>query len=353
MKTQTDIQKLDKLINGRNTAQKIVIRAKIVRMYLNEKKKKEIKQELKTSRPTIDHWIKRYKGGGIESILKDAYRPGRIPEITETKKKEIIDKTLHTKPKGNVTHWSTRTMAKETGVSKMAVQRLWKQYNIKPHLYKKFKISKDPNFVDKVNDIVGLYMNPPDKAIVMCIDEKSQIQALDRTQPGLPMKKGRLGTMTHDYKRNGTTSLFAALNMLDGKVIGNCYKRHTHKEFIKFLNKVETQTPKSHDLHIVLDNYGTHKTEEVEKWFIDHPRFKRHFTPTSSSWINMVERFFSEITNKMIRRGNFRSEKELKDSIKRYLKEHNNNPKTFKWTKDADTIISKVNKCKEALGALH
>jgi transposase len=343
---------LKKLISGRNTAQKLVFRAKIVLAYLEGTKKKIIAETVQVGRPTVDLWIKRYQENGVNGILKDASRPGRKPQISKEKEKQIVDATLYTKPK-NATHWSTRTLALEQGVSKMAIQRIWKKYNLKPHLIKTFKVSRDKSFIEKVTDIVGLYMNPPEKAIVFCIDEKSQIQALDRTQPSLPLKKGRLGTMRHDYKRHGTSSLFAALNMYDGSVIGECYRHHTHKEFINFLKKVDKEIAHDIELHIVIDNYSTHKTEEVEKWLNKHPRFHFHFTPTSSSWINMVERFFSKITDKLIRRSSFRSVEDLDNAILNFIAVHNNDPKVYTWTKDADTIIAKWIKGKDALGALH
>jgi len=348
----TENEKLKKLVKGKNTAQKVVLRASIILAYKGNKKKSTIAKQLNTSRPTIDLWIKRYEEQGISGLLKDATRPGRKPKIEQEKENQIVEATLHTTPK-SATHWSTRTLAKEQGVSKMAIQRIWRKYNLKPHLVKKFKISNDPKFIEKVEDVVGLYLNPPDKAIVLCVDEKSQIQALDRTQPSLPLKRGKKETITHDYKRNGTTSLFAALNMLGGKVIGECYSKHTHKEFIKFLNLIDKQTPKDKELHLILDNYGTHKTEQVKKWLEKHPRFNFHFIPTSSSWLNMVERFFGVITERRIRRGVFRSVKELETAIKDFLTTHNENPKIFKWTKDAGTIMEKVIKCKESLVAAH
>lgn len=347
-----DTSALKKLILGRNTAQKVVMRAKIVFASQAGNSKVQISKELKVSRPTIDLWLKRYKELGVAGLLKDATRPGRKPQIDAAKEKQIVEATLHTTPKGS-THWSTRTLAKQYGVSKMTVQRIWKKYNLKPHLIKSFKVSKDKNFVEKVIDIVGLYLNPPQKALVFCVDEKSQIQALDRTQPGLPMKKGRLGTMTHDYKRNGTSTLFAALNMYDGSVIGECYERHTHKEFLRFLRTIDKQIAKDLDIHIIADNYGTHKTDGVKLWLSKHPRFHFHFTPTSASWINMVERFFSKITEKMIRRSSFNNVKELESSILNFIAVHNENPKVYTWTKDADTIIAKWIECKDALGALH
>ena len=263
-------EQLKKLISGRNTQQKVVMRAKIISLYLQNMNKSFISKTLSIGRPTVYLWIERYRNEGIQGLLRDASRPGRKKQIDEAKEKQIVDATLQTKPKA-ATHWSTRTMAAQFSVSKMAVQRIWKKYNLKPHLVKKFKLSTDPKFIEKVKDIVGLYLNPPEKAIVLCVDEKSQIQALDRTQPSLPLKKGRANTMTHDYKRNGTTSLFAALNMLDGKVIGECYDKHTHKEFIKFLNIINKQTPRGFDLHLVMDNYGTHDTIEVTNWLEKNP----------------------------------------------------------------------------------
>ena len=244
-------------------------------------------------------------------------------------------------------------MAQSQGLSHVAIHRIWKQHNLKPHLTKTFKLSRDPHFLEKLTDVVGLYLNPPDKALVWCVDEKSQIQALDRTQPGLPLKKGRCGTMTHDYKRNGTTTLFAALSMLDGKVIGDCMPRHRHQEFIRFLQTMDGATPPALDLHLIVDNYGTHKHPRVKSWVRRHPRFHLHFIPTSSSWLNMVERWFREITDKRIRRGVFRRVAELIAAIDEYLKNHNQNPKVFVWTAPVDRIMTKIAKCKEALETLH
>lgn len=345
-------EKLLRLTRGRNTAQKVVLRAKIVLKMMDGLKKKHIAEQLGTSRPTVNLWIQRYEEEGTEALLRDASRPGRKPKRSDEKEKVIVDATLHSKP-ANATHWSVRLMAEAQGVPRMTVHRIWRKYNLKPHLIKTFKISNDPSFVEKVKDIVGLYLNPPDKAMVLCVDEKSQIQALDRTQPGLPMKKGRAGTMTHDYKRHGTTTLFAALNILNGKVIGQCMPRHRQDEFLKFLKKIDKETPKKLDLHLIADNYGADKTEKIKMWLKKHPRFKMHFTPTSSSWINMVERFFSELTNKRVRRGVFRSVKELEMAVMDFVNKHNDNPKVFTWTKDAKTILSKVNKCKEVLGTVH
>ena len=308
--------------------------------------------ELGIARATVYLWIGKYRDGGIGSLLKDAPRPGRIPSITAEKERTIVEATLHSTPH-NATHWSVRLMATAQNVSRMTVHRIWKKYNLKPHLMRTFKLSSDTRFVEKVNDIVGLYLNPPDKALVLSVDEKSQIQALDRMQPGLPMKKGRCGTMTHDYKRHGTTTLFAALNILDGRVIGECMPKHRQLEFLKFLRRVDMETQKDIDLHLIVDNYSSHKGAKVKQWLAKHPRVHLHFTPTSASWLNLVERFFSELTMKRIRRGVFNSVQALQESIMDFLEQHNQNPKIFVWTKDAGTIIEKVNKCKEVLGTVH
>lgn len=345
-------QHLLRIIRGWNTAQKVVLRAKIVWKKMEGIRKKQIAEELKTSRTTVDLWLKRYQEGGIEALLKDASRSGRKPKITDEKEKAIVEATLHSKPL-NATHWSVRLMAKAQNVSRMAVQRIWKKYNLKPYLVRTFKVSNDKHFVEKVKDIVGLYLNPPDKALVLSVDEKSQIQALDRTQPGLPMTKGYAGTMTHDYKRHGTTTLFAALNILDGKIIGECMKRHRQDEFLRFLKKIDRETPQGLYLHLIVDNYGAHKTAKVKRWLKKHSRFIMHFTPISASWINMIERFFSELTTKRIRRSVFRSVKELETTIKDFIQKHNENPKIFTWTKDADTILAKVKKCIDLLGTAH
>lgn len=341
-----------RLVRGRNTAQKVVHRASIVLRVLEGSRKKHVAEELRTSRTTVDLWLKRYQKGGIKELLRDASRPGRKPKMTEEKERAIVEATLHERPL-DATHWSVRAMAKVQGVSRMAVQRIWKKYNLKPHLIRTFKVSNDKHFVEKVKDVVGLYLNPPDKALVLSVDEKSQIQALDRTQPGLPMKRGHAGTMTHDYKRHGTTTLFAALNVLDGKVIGQCMAKHRQEEFVKFLGKIDRETPKDRQLHLILDNYGSHKTARVKRWLSRHPRFHLHFTPTSASWLNMVERFFSKLTTKQIRRGVFRSVRELEKTVMDFLRVHNENPSVFTWTKDADTILSKVKICTEALGTAH
>jgi transposase len=268
------------------------------------------------------------------------------------KVKSIVEATLHTKPK-DATHWSTRTMAKAQGVSHSTIQRIWDAHGLQPHRVKNFKLSSDKRFEEKLTDVVGVYLNPPDKAVVLCVDEKTQVQALDRTQPGLPMKKGRCGTMTHDYKRNGTTCLFAAMNVLEGKVLGACYPQHRHIEFLKFLRAINREVSVNLDIHMILDNYGTHGHPKVKVWLAKHPRFNLHFTPTSSSWLNLVERWFGEITRKRIRRGIFRSVSELTAAIEEYIRCNNENPKPFVWTKRAEEIINKVAHCKAVTVTLH
>jgi transposase len=264
----------------------------------------------------------------------------------------VVHMTLHEKPPAG-THWSVRKMAKAVGLSHSSVQRIWAAHGLKPHLTKTFKLSNDPQFSEKVQDIVGPYLDPPDKALVLCVDEKSQIQALDRTQPGLPLKRGRAGTMTHDYKRNGTTTLFAALDVATGKVIGRCLKRHRHQEFLRFLREVDRATPKPLDLHLVIDNYATHKHPKVKAWLARHPRFHLHFTPTSASWLNLVERFFGLITEDAIRRGAFRSVADLEAAIETYLDHHNADPKPFIWTAPAADILAKVARGRQVLESLH
>lgn len=338
--------------HGRSLPLRLIQRAQIVVMAAEGVPSQNIAQTLKVSRPTVQLWRERFLALRLAGLKKDAPRPGRIPSISEKKVRAVVEATLHTTPRG-ATQWSIRTMAKAQGISRMAVQRIWDRHGLKPHLTKTFKLSRDKRFVEKLYDVVGLYLNPPDKALVLCVDEKSQIQALDRTQPGLPIKKGRCGTMTHDYKRNGTTTLFAALSMLDGKVIGDCMPRHRHQEFIRFLNKIDAETPSHLDLHLIVDNYATHKHPRVKSWMRRHPRFHIHFIPTSSSWLNLVERWFREITDKRIRRGSFQSVPELIAAIEDYLKCHNQNPRVFVWQASADSIMTKIAKCKEALGTLH
>jgi transposase len=334
------------------TPQKIALRARIILQAAQGRANLAIAKELGISRPTVLLWRERFASLGVPGIMADAPRPGRKKSLSPEKVQAVVEATLHTRPPGQ-THWSVREMAKAQGISRMAVQRIWKLHNLQPHRVETFKLSRDKHFVEKLRDVVGLYLSPPEKALVLCVDEKSQIQALDRTQPGLPMKKGRCGTMTHDYKRHGTTTLFAALNMLDGKVIGECLPRHRSEEFLKFLGTIDNNTPAALDLHLIVDNYSTHKSPKVKRWLQRHPRFHLHFIPTGSSWLNMIERWFRNITDKAIRRGVFKSVPSLIEAITRYLDAHNADPKIFTWTKDADTILAKINKCKEALGTLH
>jgi len=331
---------------------RVVQRAQIITLAAEGVLNQDIAQQLGISRPTVQLWRERFLGLRIAGLTHDAPRPGRLPRIPARKVRAIVEATLHTTPLA-ATHWSTRTMADAQGVSEATVRRIWKQHGLKPHLSKTFKLSRDPQFVEKLYDVVGLYLNPPDKSLVLSVDEKSQIQALDRTQPGLPMKKGRAGTMTHDYRRNGTTTLFAALNLLDGNVIGDCLPRHRHQEFIRFLKKIDAETPSHLDLHLIVDNYGTHKHPRVKHWVDRHPRFQLHFIPTASSWLNMVERWFRDLTDKRIRRGSFRNVRELRAAIEDYVHHHNLKPRVFTWTASAERILAKVTKCKEALDALH
>jgi transposase len=345
-----DRAKLRKLIGDGNTPQKIVARARIVLASGRGLGTAAIEREARTSKPTVWRWQAAYLEGGMARLIKDrgkGPKSGKKP-IAEAVRLAIVAKTAREKP-ANATHWSVRTMAKAMGVSHSSVQRIWKAHGLKPHLTRPFKLSNDPKFVDKVRDIVGLYLNPPDKAVVLCVDEKSQIQALDRTQPGLPMKRGRAGTMTHDYKRNGTTTLFAALDAKTGAVIGECLPRHRAKEFIRFLKKIDRIVAKPLDVHAICDNYQTHKTKEVQAWLAKHPRFTLHFTPTASSWINLVERLFAEITRQRIRRGAFNSVDDLTGAIEAWLADRNANPKPFRWTAKADTILEKNRRARMAL----
>ena len=350
--TEEDRQVLERWVRAHTTSQQVVKRARIILLAAEGMPNSDIAQEVGFSRPTVIEWRKRFVSEGVKTLTK--IRPGRgaKPKINKEKIQQIVEATLHTKPK-NATHWSCRTMAKEQGVSASTINRIWKAHGLQPHRVETFKLSKDAKFEEKLTDIVGLYLNPPEKAVVLCMDEKTQIQALDRTQPSLPMKKGRCGTMTHDYKRNGTTSLFAALNLLEGTVIGECHSRHRHQEFLKFLRRLDKKFPKGLALHIILDNYATHKHPEVKKWLKKHPRFKLHFTPTSSSWLNLVERVFGELTAKRIRRGVFHSVPELIDAIYKYIDTYNKNPKPLVWTAKVEDILRKLSKCKAILETVH
>jgi transposase len=343
---------LETWARGRSLPLRQVQRAKIILMAADGATNLDIAATLNQSRPTIQLWRERFLALRLAGLKQDAPRPGRNPRISPAKIQAVIEATLHTKP-FNATHWSTRSMAKAQHLSQPSIGRIWRAHNLKPHLLETFKLSRDKNFVEKLTDIVGLYLNPPEKALVLCVDEKSQIQALDRTQPLLPLRPGIPARQTHDYTRHGTTTLFAALSMLDGKVIGDCMPRHRHQEFIRFLKQIDTQTPAGLDLHLIVDNYATHKHPRVKSWFKRHPRFHLHFTPTSSSWLNMVERWFREITDKRIRRGSFGSVPELIAAITQYLENHNQNPRVFVWSAPVEKILAKIAKCKEALDSLH
>ena len=346
-----DRTRLERLVADRNTSRKVVWRSRIVLLSAEGRGTMAIMRRTGTSKPTVWRWQARYLEAGVDGILRDKSRPPGKPPLDPAIKTLVLTKTMRETPP-DATHWSVRSMARAVGISHTSVQNIWREYGLKPHLVDTFKVSNDPAFAEKVADVVGLYLDPPDKALVLSVDEKSQIQALDRTQPGLPIKKGRAGTMTHDYKRNGTTTLFAALNVLDGKVIGQCMKHHRHQEFIRFLNRIDRQTLPYLDIHLIIDNYGAHKTPEVKRWLKKHPRFHIHFTPTSASWLNQVERFFAEITRKRIRRGAFKSVAELEAAIHDYLAKHNQNPVPFVWTATAKAILKKTARAKQKLETL-
>ncbi len=304
--------------------------------------------ELGISATTVRSWRARFAEEGIAKLGKVREGRGPKPSIPTETVEAIVNATLHSKPKGH-THWSCRTMAAEFGVSPATVNRIWRARGLKPHLVDTYKVSNDPDFEEKLTDVVGLFLNPPEKAVVLCVDEKSQVQALDRTQPSLPMKPGRAGTMTHDYKRNGTTTLFAALDVLTGSVIGQCLPRHRHEEFLKFLKTIDSEVPKGLAVHLILDNYATHKHPDIQRWLRRHKRFHLHFTPTSSSWLNLVERWFRELTDKALRRGSFNSVPTLIAAIEDYLAASNDNPKPFVWTATVDSILEKVRRGRVAL----
>ena len=339
---------LGRLLADGNTPQKIAKRARIVLMNAAGFGVSAIMREIGVSKTTVWRWQEFFLAAGVAGLVKGRSKPpGRKP-LSRAAKIAVIEKTMKERP-ATATHWSLRMMAEEMGISHTSVQRIWAESGLKPHLVRSFKISNDPDFAAKVEDIVGLYLDPPEKALVLSVDEKSQIQALDRTQPGLPLKKGRAGTMTHDYKRNGTTTLFAALDIASGTVIGECLPRHRAKEFLGFLKKIDHETPTDLDLHLILDNYATHKTPAVKRWLARHKRFTLHFTPTSSSWLNLVERLFAEITRQRIRRGTFNHVDELKIAIADWIEHRNQNPKPFKWTASAKSTLVKVRRAKKAL----
>ena len=343
---------LERWAGAQKTPQSVALRARIVLLASEGVSNSEIARVLAVSRPTVILWRARFAEGGPPALTETKPGRGRKPTISAAKIKAIVQATTQTKPPGQ-THWSCRSMAKAQGVSPASVQRIWDAHGLKPHRVRTFKLSTDPRFSEKLTDVVGVYLNPPEQAIVLCVDEKSQIQALDRTQPSLPIKKGRAGTMTHDYKRNGTTTLFAALSTLDGSVVGQCLPRHRHQEFLKFLRHLDRAFPGERDLHLIVDNYRTHKHDNVNAWLAKHPRFHLHFTPTSSSWLNLVERWFRELTDKAIRRGVFHSVPDLIEAIEAFLAAHNQDPKPFVWTASIDSILEKVGRCKAVLETAH
>lgn len=338
--TSEEKTKLESILRSSTAPVRDALRSRIVLLAAAGHSNQEIAVQLGIHRHSVALWRHRFARQGLKG-LEERPRSGRQRLYKADQVETIIDTTLSTKPR-NATHWSTRTLAAKVGASHSTIHRIWSAHQIKPHLLRTFKLSKDPHFIEKLRDVVGLYLNPPEHALVLSVDEKSGIQALDRSQPGLPLKRGRCGTMTHDYIRHGTTTLFAALNVLEGEVIGSCMKRHRHQEFLKFLQLIDRCTPAELDLHLIIDNYATHKHAKVKEWLAKHPRFHFHFIPTSSSWLNAVERFFAELTEKRLRRGIFRSVLDLIAAIDAYLEERNQDPKPFLWTKTADDILTKL-----------
>jgi transposase len=347
-----DRRRLQALTRDRNAAQKQVWRARIVLLTAEGLGTNEIIRQAGKSKTCVWRWQERFMEEGFEGLLHDKTRPSRIPPLGSDVAERVVALTL-SDPPAEVTHWTGAMMAQATGISVSSVQRIWRAHGLQPHRVRQFKLSNDPDFVAKLRDVVGLYVDPPAHAIVLSVDEKSQIQALDRTQPGLPMKKGRAGTMTHDYKRSGTTTLFAALNVLDGTVIGRNMQRHRHQEFIRFLNTIEASVPAGKLVHVVLDNYAVHKHPKVRAWLARHPRWAFHFTPTSCSWLNAVEGFFAKLSKRRLKRGVFRSVVDLQVAINRFVEETNHMPKPFKWTADPDKIIAAVRRGHQVLDSIH
>jgi transposase len=349
--SQEDRATLERWSRARSTEARLIERARIVLLAAEGRENTEIAAELGITRITVGRWRARFAASGLAGIEKDAPRGGRPPKARDDLVGKIVEMTTKRKP-ADATHWSTRTLAEALGTNRSMVSRVWRAHGLKPHLVRTFKVSNDPNFAEKLVDVVGLYLDPPERALVLCVDEKSQIQALDRTQKSLPIYPGRGETMTHDYKRNGTTTLFAALNVAEGVLIGQCMPRHRHQEFIKFLRRIDAETPPELDLHLIVDNYATHKHPNVQKWLKRHRRFRLHFIPTSSSWLNLVERWFREITDKRIRRGVFKSVEQLIAAIGAYIEDHNNDPKPFVWTAKAQDILEKVGRARVALNKI-
>jgi transposase len=346
------MDRLRALVKDRNAPQKHVWRAQIVLMSAESFGTNAIMRETGKSKTCVWRWQERFGSEGFEGLLRDKTRPSRIAKLASSIAERVVALTME-EPPGEVTHWTGAAMAEAAGVSVSSVQRIWRAHGLQPHRVRQFKLSKDPAFVDKLRDVVGLYVDPPAHAVVFSVDEKSQIQALDRTQPGLPMKKGRAGTMTHDYKRHGTTTLFAAMNVLDGTVIGRNMQRHRHQEFIRFLNAIEHAVPAGNNVHAILDNYAAHKHPAVRQWLVRHPRWTFHFTPTSASWLNAVEGFFAILTKRRLKRGVFRSVADLQAAINRFLDDHNSRSKPFEWVADPDKIIAAVRRGHQVLDSIH
>lgn len=345
--TDEERETLQRWARRPKSSQFLALRSRIILACGRGLTNSQVADDLKVTKPTVGKWRKRFIERRLDGLL-DEPRPGAPRKISDEDVERVVTKTLESKPP-HATHWSTRGMAKAVGLSQTAVSRIWRAFSLQPHRTETFKLSTDPLFIDKVRDVVGLYLSPPDKAIVLCVDEKSQVQALDRSQPLLPLEPGRPERHTHDYARHGTTSLFAALNVATGQVIGRCQSRHRHQEFLRFLDLIDQTIPAEPgvEIHLVMDNYATHKTPQVQRWLAKRPRYQVHFTPTSASWLNQVERFFAEITEKRIRRNAFHSVKALEQAIQDYLEHHNQNPQPFQWTADADLILSRVAKvCK-------
>ena len=349
--TAKDRARLEAVVADRNSPQKHVWRARIVLATADGHGTAEVVRRAGKSKPCVRRWRERFISEGVPGLLRDKTRPPRIPPLPQAMIDRVVALTA-TEPPGEATHWTAAAMAAAVGISPSSVLRIWRAHKLRPHRVRTFKLSKDPAFVAKLRDIVGLYLDPPAHTVVLSVDEKSQIQALDRTQPGLPMKKGRCGTMTHDYKRNGTTTLFAALNVLDGTVLGRCMQRHRHQEFIRFLNAVEAAVPAGKLVHAIMDNYAAHKHPKVRAWLARHPRWTFHFTPTSCSWLNAVETFFSKLARRRLRRGKFPSLVALQEAINRFVAEHNREPKPFVWTAEPDAIVEKVRRGYHALASM-
>jgi transposase len=348
----SDRERLLAISTDRNSPQKHVWRAKIVLLSAEGVGTAEIMRQAGVAKTAVWRWQERFMHEGVDGLLRDKTRPPRIPSLPREKVEQVVARTL-TDPPGETTHWTAPAMAKASGISVSSIQRIWRSHGLQPHRIRQFKLSNDPQFAAKLREIIGLYVNPPAHAVVLSVDEKSQIQALDRTQPGLPLKRGRCGTMTHDYKRHGTTTLFAALSVLDGRVIGRCMQRHRHQEFIRFLNAIEAAVPAGKLIHAIVDNYAAHKHPRVRQWLERHPRWTFHFTPTSASWLNAVEGFFAKLSKQRLKRGVFHSVVSLQTAINRFLAEANDDPRPFHWTKDPDKIIAAVRRGHQALDSLH